>query len=376
MKILVVHPSVELYGADKILLYVLGFLADENEVTVLLPKDGTLVGCIRESFPSVSVVIEESLPIVHSRLGIFGFMRLPFLFYKANRLFKKNAFDCIYCNTLATVLFLYSRWSKVRIAHVHEIIENKILNFGFSVLLRIRTKKVICVSEHVKNALLFSRRYAVLHNGIPDVCRKPMVNNANKKLRFVLPGRYMPKKGQWFLIDALKLIPKEKLAETEFYLYGSPPPASPEFEEQLKKAISDAELESTIFLHGFEQDIAEVYGHSDVVIVPSIMSDPFPTTVLESMMFSRPVITTDNGGASEIVKDSFGILVYPGDTVALAKAVLYFLENRNAVIKMGTAARKEYESKLTLEIFENNFLLMVMDSFAKCVGMHDEHQSP
>ena len=369
MKILVVHPSVELYGADKILLYVLGFLTEENEVTVLLPKDGVLADCIRESFPTVSLVISKDIPIVHSKMGFAGFLKLPRLLRNARKLFSHLDFDCVYCNTLATVLFLYSQRAKIKIIHVHEIIGNRILNFGFSVLIRLRTKNVICVSAHVKDSLLFSHPYLVVHNGIPDLFRNAeRCGTPSETVRFAFPGRYMPKKGQWFLIDALKCVPDDLLRNAEFYLYGSPPPTTPEFEEQLKKAISDAGLERSVFLRGFQQDIAEVYANADVVLVPSMMSDPFPTTVLEAMMFSKPVITTDNGGASEIVKDGFGILIHPGDVAAFAKAIVYFLENKDAVITMGTVARTEYESKLTMEVFKKNFLNAV-DSFSKCAGV-------
>ena len=357
MKILVVHPSVELYGADKILLYILGFLSDKNEVTVLLPKNGVLVDYIRHSLPSVSLLVENHIPIVHSKLGIRGFLKLPHLLMRTRLLFARHSFDLIYCNTLATVLFLHFNWAKKKVMHVHEIIENKILKFGFSVLIRMKTKKVICVSRHVKEGLFFSSPYAVVHNGIPDTYLNTKVDSTSvRKLRFVLPGRYMPKKGQWFLIDSLRLISQEKLSHAEFCLYGSPPPAKPELEARLKDVISEASLNEKVSLHGFQQDIAEIYGNADVVLVPSMMADPFPTTVLESMMFAKPVITTNNGGASEIVKNSFGILVSPGDKNSLAKAIEYFVENRDAAFAMGAIARKEYESKLTLERFRENFL--------------------
>ena len=166
----------------------------------------------------------------------------------------------------------------------------------------------------------------------------------------------MLKKGQWFLIDALRLIPQKKLSHAEFYLYGSPPPTKPELEVKLKNVISEAGLNKKVSLHGFPKDIAKIYENADVVLVPSMMADPFPTTVLESMMFAKPVITTNNGGASEIVKNNFGILVSPGDKNSLAKAIEYFVENSDAAFAMGAIARKEYESKLTLERFRENFL--------------------
>lgn len=70
MKILFIHPSVELYGADKILLYILDILHSKNEITVLLPKEGILVNKIKEISQSIKIVVNEELPIVHSKLGI------------------------------------------------------------------------------------------------------------------------------------------------------------------------------------------------------------------------------------------------------------------------------------------------------------------
>ncbi|MDY2696639.1 MAG: hypothetical protein SOV80_00245, partial [Bacilli bacterium] len=70
MKILFVHPSLELYGADKILLYLLQMLSPKHEITVLLPKNGTLVEYIRKISANINIVISDKLPIVHSKLKI------------------------------------------------------------------------------------------------------------------------------------------------------------------------------------------------------------------------------------------------------------------------------------------------------------------
>ena len=57
MKLLFIHPSVELYGADKILLYILEILHKDNEIRVLLPKYGILVQYIINISSKVNVVI-------------------------------------------------------------------------------------------------------------------------------------------------------------------------------------------------------------------------------------------------------------------------------------------------------------------------------
>ena len=355
MKVLFVHPSVELYGADKILLYILEILNKDNEITVLLPKVGILNTEIRKISKDIKIITNDNIPIIHSKLTLLDYIKLPKKVWKLNKIFKKNTFDYIYCNTLATVLFLYSHWAKKRIIHIHEIIENKYINFAFSLLITLKTRNVICVSEHVRRNLFFSKNYAVIHNGIPD-CTYTIKQSQNNKIKFVLPGRFMQKKGQWFLIDSIKLLPIHLLKQCEFYLYGSPPPNRMELENELISYINNSGLEKYVHILNFEKQIEKIYNSGDVLLIPSMMPDPFPTTVLEAMMFSKPYITTNNGGASEITEKQYGILIEPGDTEAFKNAILYFLENNNNIQKMGKLARKKYEEYLTLDMFKSRFI--------------------
>lgn len=62
-----------------------------------------------------------------------------------------------------------------------------------------------------------------------------------------------------------------------------------------------------------------------------------------------------------IVKNTFGILVSSGDKNSPAKAIEYFVENRDTAFAMGAIARKEYESKLTLEKFREHFISAIHD---------------
>ena len=357
MKILFVHPSVELYGADKILLYILKILsAKGHELTVLLPKEGVLVSCIKNISGEIKIVIDDRLPVAHSKLGLKDYLFIPKRVRLIEKIFPKNSFDIVYCNTLATVLLLYTRWGKKRIIHVHEIIENPVLNLAFSFLVRVRTKKAICVSKRVKNNLLFSKVYSVVHNGIPDIARASSQNEVDEKVEFVLPGRFMPKKGQWFLIDALKTLPKEYLDKIHVSLFGSPPPNRKELQVELENLLQESDLLSVIDMHPFEADISKIYTKANVILVPSLMADPFPTTVLEALMFSRPVIVTDNGGAVEILNESYARVIKANDVFAFSEALKYFVDNKDCISELGRNARKKYEESLTVEKFEERFL--------------------
>ncbi len=356
MRILFVHPSVELYGADKILLYILKMLCKKHEITVLLPKIGVLNEEIKNVSSNIEIKICPKLPIVHSRLSLFDYLKLPLRILNCKRLFDKK-FDYCFCNTLASILCLFSGFSKKRVLYIHEIIANKFLNFGFSVLSKLGANKVVCVSAHVKDNLLFSKNYSVIHNGIPDIAGGFTENkiNADGKIRFALPGRFMPQKGQLFLIEALKKIGDEYKKKILIDMYGSAPPFKPELLSSLKQEISKNNLDSIISLHNFTQDIKDIYLNANVILVPSLMADPFPTTVLEALMFSRPVISANHGGASEILENSFSRMIIPNDIEGFCNAIKYFIDNQQLIEEFSVSARKKYCSDLTLENYKKSF---------------------
>ena len=78
----------------------------------------------------------------------------------------------------------------------------------------------------------------------------------------------------------------------------------------------------------------------DVYILPSY-NEGLPIAILEAMAYHHPVISTPVGGIPEIIKSGEnGILVQPGDTKAIADAIKFYIENRDAIRKQGEKAYK------------------------------------
>ena len=74
----------------------------------------------------------------------------------------------------------------------------------------------------------------------------------------------------------------------------------------------------------------------DVFTLPS-REDAFPLVVLEAMALARPVVAFDVGGVRDQLGDT-GVLVAPGDTTAMADAVIGLLDDRDAARRLGDAA--------------------------------------
>ncbi len=80
-------------------------------------------------------------------------------------------------------------------------------------------------------------------------------------------------------------------------------------------------LEARVRLLGERRDVARLLAGADVLAQANIEPEPFGVIFAEALLAGVPVVTTNMGGAPEIVAPSCGRLVVPGDTPALARAL-------------------------------------------------------
>lgn len=100
------------------------------------------------------------------------------------------------------------------------------------------------------------------------------------------------------------------------------------------------------------KELIELYSSCTMVCLPSVY-EPFGLTVLEGAGCGKPVITTTNSGASEIVDNwKNAVVVRPGDSKDLAAAMLKLLRDKNLRKTIGENAidlAKKYSWKLAAE---------------------------
>lgn len=95
-------------------------------------------------------------------------------------------------------------------------------------------------------------------------------------------------------------------------------------------------------------EMISAYHTADVVVVPSVCFDSFPSTNLEAMAAGKPVIATCFGGSREAVADGqTGYIVNPYDTAALAERVTRLLADPELAARLGSAARRRVEQEFS-----------------------------
>ncbi|WP_108468448.1 glycosyltransferase family 4 protein [Polynucleobacter difficilis] len=163
-----------------------------------------------------------------------------------------------------------------------------------------------------------------------------------RPLIVAMASRLLKDKGVFEYVEAAKIL-KKRGNSADFWLIGAPDPSNPGSIE-----FSQVEVwrkEGFVECLGYRTEIAELYSKASIITLPSY-GEGLPKSLIEAAACGRPVITTNVPGCRDaIIQDITGLLVPPGDAMALANAIEKLLLDERARIKMGDAGRKLAEKE-------------------------------
>lgn len=125
-----------------------------------------------------------------------------------------------------------------------------------------------------------------------------------------------------------------------------------ELRDQLEDLVNKLNLKENVFFLGRINwnKVVDFLSIGDIFIQPSIIDqfgneDGLPTVILEAMACSLPIVASDIGGTSLVVKNEFnGILVQPGDVGELLNGILSLVNNPHKLKVMGNNSRDLIEN--------------------------------
>jgi len=112
-------------------------------------------------------------------------------------------------------------------------------------------------------------------------------------------------------------------------------------DEELRAFVKVEQLNNIEFL-GFQnkQSVFELTHHSEFVVCPSEWYENFPFSVIESFLFSKPVVGSNIGGIPELVKHGeTGYLFEPGNVNDLREKLIALWNDDFTAKEMGKKAR-------------------------------------
>lgn len=208
------------------------------------------------------------------------------------------------------------------------------------------------------------RLFLEQHRGIPEASTRVIPNAvdlnlfrptgrtaefpAGQGLRVGYAGQWVPRKGVAQLLDAWRIV-KSSLPSAELHMAGGADlwkngretAGAAESAGQVREMQEQGLLRCVGELP--RSQMPEFWNSVNVAVVPSLY-EPFGLVALEAMACGVPVVCTSAGGLKEVVvHGESGLLVQPGDSRALAEALLSLLTNEGLRARFGDAARRRSE---------------------------------
>lgn len=189
--------------------------------------------------------------------------------------------------------------------------------------------------EYYKKLGVSANKILVLNNPVnkPDVCPQ---KQSPYPINFLYLGWLGTKKGIFDLLEVVSEHHKELSGYFHLRIGGF------DNENIIKKNIAEQELQDILTFEGWVsgEKKKKCLEWAHIFILPSYF-EGLPISILESMSYGMPIISTPVGGIPEVVKNNInGKLVSPGNKEELWIAIKTFIDNPDLISKYGKNSLK------------------------------------
>jgi glycosyltransferase involved in cell wall biosynthesis len=319
-------------GAERLFVDLFNAIDCEDKFVVLLRRPGpgpSLIGDLDDGTPVYQVPVRKRyLPVDLMRLA--KFLRSMRCDVVHSHMFWANLYGAIAAHLARVPVVVTSEhgrneWKRAR----HRWAERHVIS-------RVADRR-LCVSEDI----LRCRRdvdgvpghlLEVLPNGtrIPERA----VDRDHPDLVIGSVGRLITAKDFPTLVQAAAiLLARGYSVRTEIVGEG------PE-RDSIQRAIDEAGVGASVTLVGNQDNVSEWLSKWSVFVSSSVQEGQ-PIALLEAMAHGLPCVATAVGGVPDTMRNGTdGLIVMPGDAVALADAIAGLIDDRTRMRQLGDSARQ------------------------------------
>jgi len=174
---------------------------------------------------------------------------------------------------------------------------------------------------------------------------------AGKTIQLLRVCWLIPNKGLEYLFEAIYLLRKEGLT-VQLKIVGKE--MNQRYGAHLRRMVQDIGIEKYVEFADWipHAELRQVYRESDIQVISSI-AEGVPRVILEGAANGLPLVSTSAGGCSSAIRNGEeGILVTPGNPVALAEGIKHVILNgslRRKIIQGGLEMAKRYSSEIVCQ---------------------------
>ena len=229
---------------------------------------------------------------------------------------------------------------------------SEILRFAEHSARRCLTRALINRADRVSTLTNYTRR--LLCTNFPEAAGKTVITpgalrsdfaNAKPhrtacsgKVVILTVGRLHPRKGQMFIIEALKALPPHLRGRIEYWMVGTG--RSEGYEMLLRETAENSGVTARFFGDVGDEQLDDIYDQADIFAMTSINHESsvegFGLVYLEASAHGLPVVAHAVGGVPEAVVDGVtGILVPPVNLPSLTAAFQRLVSDANLRRELG-----------------------------------------
>jgi glycosyltransferase involved in cell wall biosynthesis len=323
MRILQIIDSLEAGGAERMAVNYANALADEIDFSglVVTRKEGALSNQIKQKVSYLflnkkrtidvkalirlrNYVMQNNVSVVHAHgTSFFIAILLKFTFPKIKIIWHEHYGARVNESRIDNFMLLFS-------------------SIFFSSVFVVNPQLEIWVKKN----LFMKKVYHIPNFAILDE-NQPMVTflNGNDHKRIVCLANLKKPKNHASLLLAFK---EMKLQDLGWSLHLIGNDYNDSYSDDLKVFININNLQKAVFIYGIQNDIQHILSQATIGILSST-DEGFPVSLLEYGLAKLPVVSTNVGYCSEIIKENFtGLLFDPLDNLQMQEQLQKMILNK------------------------------------------------
>jgi sugar transferase (PEP-CTERM/EpsH1 system associated) len=196
------------------------------------------------------------------------------------------------------------------------------------------------------------RRVSQIYNGVdterfrPAAAREPIAGcpfGSREEFLVGWVGRMDPVKDLPNLLQGFARAAQRAASPLRLVLVGDGP-----MRQAVERLAEQHGVRERVWLAGERSDVAEIMRGLDCFVLPSL-GEGISNTILEAMATRLAIVATRVGGNAELIEsDMTGLLVPPGDSDALAGALLRYSSDGAMARRHAKAARRVVQTRFSL----------------------------
>lgn len=292
---------------------------------------------------------------------------LPYIFFKAFQIIKREKINILHCQGFLSSLLGYLLFQLTKIPYIVTVQRLEGKNWVKKLVYK-DAKFCIAASSAIKNYFqeIGCKKVEVIPNGIDLKKFENLKHPPHDKFTIITVARLEKVKGINYLIEAVNILsskfqvpPKESLwlpteqASSKLLIIGDGSER-----KNLENLVEKLNLKEKVKFLGEipNEKIPEYLVAGDCFVLPSV-KEGFGIVILEAMACQIPVVGTNVGGISDIIEDGkTGILVEPKKPEQIASALFKIYSEpkfRETLVDSAVAELTRYDwDKIAEKVYE------------------------